>query len=62
MNRGREMEGMREEMIEKVIEREIEHRWASTSALMSAISDIDISYSDIGTKYVGLNPFIPISE
>ncbi len=29
---------------------------------MSAISDIDISYSDIGTKYVGLNPLIPISE
>jgi hypothetical protein len=25
-------------------------------------SDIDISYSDIGTKYVGLNPFIPILE
>jgi hypothetical protein len=25
-------------------------------------SDIDISYSDIGTKYVGLNPFTPISE
>ncbi len=25
-------------------------------------SDIDISYSDIGTKYVGLNPLIPISE
>jgi hypothetical protein len=25
-------------------------------------SDIAISYSDIGTKYVGLNPFIPISE
>ncbi len=25
-------------------------------------SDIDISYSDIGTKYVGLNPHIPISE
>ncbi len=24
-------------------------------------SDIDISYSDIGTKDVGLNPFIPIS-
>ncbi len=24
--------------------------------------DIDISYSDIGTKNVGLNPFIPISE
>jgi hypothetical protein len=31
---------------------------------MSAISDIDISYSDIGTKYVGLhvNPLIAISE
>ncbi len=29
---------------------------------MSAISDIDISYSDIGTKYVRLNPLIPISE
>jgi hypothetical protein len=38
------------------------HRWASTSALMSAISDIDNSYSDIGKKNVGLNPFIPISE
>ncbi len=25
-------------------------------------SDIDISYSDIGTKYVGINPLIPISE
>jgi hypothetical protein len=25
-------------------------------------SDIDISYSDIGTKYVELNPFIPISK
>ncbi len=25
-------------------------------------SDIDISYSDIGTKYVGLNPLIPMSE
>jgi hypothetical protein len=25
-------------------------------------SDIDISYSDIRTKNVGLNPFIPISE
>jgi hypothetical protein len=25
-------------------------------------SDIDISYSDTGTKYVGLNPHIPISE
>jgi hypothetical protein len=25
-------------------------------------SDIDISYSDIGTKYVGLNPLIQISE
>jgi hypothetical protein len=25
-------------------------------------SDIGISYSDIGKKYVGLNPFIPISE
>ncbi len=24
--------------------------------------DIDISYSAIGTKHVGLNPFIPISE
>jgi hypothetical protein len=30
------------------------HRWASTSILMSAISDIDICYSDIGNKYVGL--------
>jgi hypothetical protein len=34
-------------------------------AFMSAISDIryiDISYSDITTKYVRLNPLIPISE
>ncbi len=38
------------------------HRWASISAFMLAISDINISYYDIGTKYVGLNPFIPISE
>jgi hypothetical protein len=31
---------------------------------MTVISDIciDISYSDIGTKYVGLNPLIPISK
>jgi hypothetical protein len=28
------------------------HRWASTSFVMSAISDIDVSYSDIGDKYV----------
>jgi hypothetical protein len=26
----------------------VEHRWASSSVLMSAISDIDICYSDIG--------------
>ncbi len=39
-----------------------QHRWASTSAFMSGISDIDISYSDIGTKHVGINPLIPISE
>ncbi len=38
------------------------HRWASTSILMSAISDIDICYSDIGDKYVGLKTVIPISE
>jgi hypothetical protein len=38
------------------------HRWASTSSFMLAISDIGISYSDIGTKYVRLNPLIPISE
>jgi hypothetical protein len=38
------------------------HRWASTSISMSAISDIDISYSDIGDKYVGLKNVIPISE
>ncbi len=37
-------------------------RWASTSVLMSAISDIDICYSDIGRKYVGLKTVIPISE
>jgi hypothetical protein len=28
---------------------------------MSAISDIDICYSDIGDKYVGLKIVIPIS-
>ncbi len=39
-----------------------EHRWASTSFLMSAISDIDICYSDIGRKYVRLKSVIPISE
>ncbi len=38
------------------------HRWASTSISMSAISDIDICYSDIGDKYVGLKNVIPISE
>ncbi len=38
------------------------HRWALTSILMSAISDIDICYSDIGDKYVGLKTVIPISE
>jgi hypothetical protein len=37
------------------------HRWAWTLAFMSAVSNIDIS-SDIGTKYVRLNPLIPISE
>ncbi len=35
------------------------HKWASTSILMSAISDI--RYSDIGRKYVGLKTVIPIS-
>jgi hypothetical protein len=40
----------------------IPHKRASTSAFMSAISDIDISYFDIRTKYVGLSPFIPLSE
>ncbi len=39
-----------------------QHRWASTSISMSEISDIDISYSDIGDKYVGLKNVIPISE
>jgi hypothetical protein len=39
-----------------------DHRWASTSTSMSAISDIDICYSDIGRKYVGLKTVIPISE
>ncbi len=39
----------------------IYHRWASTSILMSAISDIDICYSDIGDKYVRLQTVIPIS-
>ncbi len=38
------------------------HRWASTSTSMSAISDIDICYSDIGDKYVGQKNVIPISE
>jgi hypothetical protein len=45
------------------------HRWASPSAFISAISDIrhlisdiDISYSNIGTKYVRLSPLTPISE
>jgi hypothetical protein len=38
------------------------HRWASTSISMSAISDIDICYSDIGRRYVGLKTVIPISE
>jgi hypothetical protein len=38
------------------------HRWASTSISMSAISDIDICYSDIGDKNVGLKNVIPISE
>jgi hypothetical protein len=44
------------------IEKTNQHRWASTSILMSAISDIDICYSDIGDKYVGLKTVIPISE
>ncbi len=38
------------------------HRWASTSTSMSAISDINICYSDIGDKYVGQKNVIPISE
>jgi hypothetical protein len=38
------------------------HRWASTSTSISAISDIDICYSDIGRKYAGLKTVIPISE
>jgi hypothetical protein len=38
------------------------HRWVSTSTLISAISDIDICYSDIRRKYVGLKTVIPISE
>jgi hypothetical protein len=38
------------------------HWWASTSILMSAISDIDICYSDIVDKYVGLKTVIPISK
>jgi hypothetical protein len=38
------------------------HRWASTSSLMLAISDIDICYSDIRRKYVGLKTVILISE
>jgi hypothetical protein len=37
-------------------------RWASTLILMTAISDIDLFYSDIGDKYVGLKTFIPVSE
>jgi hypothetical protein len=36
------------------------HRWASTSISMSVISDIDICYSDIKDKYVGLKNVIPI--
>ncbi len=43
----------------------VEHRWASTSAFTCQrypTSDIDISYSDIGTKYVGLNTFILLSK
>ncbi len=38
------------------------HRWASTSILMSAISDIDICYYDIGDKYGRLKNVILISE
>jgi hypothetical protein len=33
-----------------------------TAISMSAISDIDICYSDTGEKYVGLKNTIPISE
>ncbi len=40
----------------------VDHRWASTYAFMSAISDIDIPYSDIRTKNVGLNLFILIPK
>jgi hypothetical protein len=42
--------------------RSLAHRWASTSTSISAISDIDICYSDIGRKYVGLKTVIPISK
>ncbi len=38
------------------------HRWALTSISMSAIFDIDICYSDIGDKYVGLINVILLSE
>ncbi len=38
------------------------HRWVSTSTLMSAKSNINICYSDIGRKYVGLKTVILISE
>jgi sulfate adenylyltransferase subunit 1 (EFTu-like GTPase family) len=37
------------------------HRWASTSISVLAVSDIDICYSDIEDKYVGLKNVIPIS-
>ncbi len=38
------------------------HRWASTSISISVISDIDICYSGIGDKYVGLKNVILISK
>jgi hypothetical protein len=38
------------------------YRWLSTSVSMSLISNIDTSYADIGKKYAGLNPVIPILE
>ncbi len=49
-------------MFQKLCKYVWKHRWASTSVLMSAISDIDNCYSDIGDKYVGLKIVIPISE
>jgi hypothetical protein len=38
------------------------HRLSSTLAFMSTVSDIDIPYFYIWTKYVGLNPLISIPE